>query len=406
MFKILDGREHFYQWDTDCQLIIDSKDIKEVHFCNRTDECSLVCETYTKDDLLLVDVPNILLQDDWRIKVYAYDGNRTRYDACFEVTKRSKPSDYIYTETEILDWKNHTHPEATYEGVNVSLVGITEVLGGSDYTIKDAELYGSSTTFFINYQGYAELEMVIVDNPATVQFKVDGISCFNPTTGIASYTGNINEGITIYLSAGEVYVNKFYTSYSYTSGFINGKYLEKVDDLQTSMNEVYEVLDLKAHVVHTHDLASYWNKDLTITQDMLETNETTVVADVYNNEISLVGYCKVRYSGEAEVVINITDTMGYQLRISIDGNEIYNGVPQLNDVITYKGVINDGIVINGSMVTLHFTKFATGEIVGNDGFMSGEQVKAIEELEASMGDISAALDNIIAIQEELIGGAE
>lgn len=102
MFKIYDGRDSFYQWDVDRKLIVDDATITQVHFCNRTDDCSLVCETYKEGELTLVNVPNILLQDFWRINVFAYDTNYTKFSACFNVIKRSKPEDYIYTETEVL----------------------------------------------------------------------------------------------------------------------------------------------------------------------------------------------------------------------------------------------------------------------------------------------------------------
>ncbi len=104
MFKIYDGREHFYQWDLDRKLIVEDPTIKEVHFCNRTDDCSLVCETYVEDGVTLANVPNILLQTDWKIHVYAYDGSYTKHDECYEVKSRTKPADYEYTETEILNW--------------------------------------------------------------------------------------------------------------------------------------------------------------------------------------------------------------------------------------------------------------------------------------------------------------
>ena len=104
MFKIYDGREQFYQWDVDRKLILEDAAVTEVHFCNRTDECSLVCETYQEDGLTLVNVPNVLLQNDWRINVYAYDSNYTKFSETFNVVKRSKPADYAYTETEVKTW--------------------------------------------------------------------------------------------------------------------------------------------------------------------------------------------------------------------------------------------------------------------------------------------------------------
>jgi hypothetical protein len=73
-----------------------------VHFCNRTNDCSLVCETYVEDGVTVVDVPNILLQTNWRIHAYAYDGSHTKHEDVFDVVKRTKPADYVYTETDIF----------------------------------------------------------------------------------------------------------------------------------------------------------------------------------------------------------------------------------------------------------------------------------------------------------------
>ena len=101
MFKIYDGRDKFYQWDLNRKLIIDDNSINQVHYCNKTDDCSLVCEVYEEDGARLVNVPNILLQQTWRINVYAYDKEYTKHCAKFDVVARTKPADYIYTETDI-----------------------------------------------------------------------------------------------------------------------------------------------------------------------------------------------------------------------------------------------------------------------------------------------------------------
>lgn len=104
LFSIYDGRLQFYQWDMDRKLIVEDSTITEVHFCNKTDDCSLVCETYKEGALTVVNVPNILLQDNWRINVYAYDGKATKHCATYNVVSRSKPADYVYTETETLNY--------------------------------------------------------------------------------------------------------------------------------------------------------------------------------------------------------------------------------------------------------------------------------------------------------------
>lgn len=153
MFQILDGREHFYQWDVDRKIIVLDDSIAEVHFCNRTDDCSLVCEVYNIDGIHLVDVPNILLQNDWRINVYAYDGNYTKHSQCFKVVKRSKPADYVYTETEIKRYENLEERISALEENGIP---------------SDVDLTGYATKDYVDDTAN-ELETVLRDILATIQ---------------------------------------------------------------------------------------------------------------------------------------------------------------------------------------------------------------------------------------------
>ena len=106
MFKIYDGREHFWQWDLNQKLIVEDPTINEVHFSNRTDMDSLPVEVYEENGLRLANVPNILLQEDLKIKAYAYSVDHTKHEAWFYVTTKSKPADYVYTETEVKDYNS------------------------------------------------------------------------------------------------------------------------------------------------------------------------------------------------------------------------------------------------------------------------------------------------------------
>lgn len=143
---ILDGRDSFYQWDLDRKLIVTDESIDEVHFCNRTDDCSLVCEVYQDGELRLVNVPNILLQTDWDIKVYAYDGNYTKHGAKYRVYSRTKPADYVYTETEI---KNYDELAARIDEI--------EKNGISEEVIEDAvERYLDENGINVDMTGYAK----------------------------------------------------------------------------------------------------------------------------------------------------------------------------------------------------------------------------------------------------------
>ena len=143
MFQLTDGRSCFYQWDVDRKLIVNDSSITEVHFCNRTDDCSLVCEVYEEDGKRVVNVPNILLQNDWRINVYGYDKNYTKHYDCFEVKRRSKPADYVYTETEIKNWSDLDKRVAYLEAIGgVSGGGSTEFVTKEyvDNAISEIEL--------------------------------------------------------------------------------------------------------------------------------------------------------------------------------------------------------------------------------------------------------------------------
>lgn len=150
MFTILDGRKHFYQWDIDRKLIVADKSIEEVHFSNRADGEALICATYLQGDVLLVDVPNILLQDNWRISAYAYDENHTRFEETYDVKRRSKPADYVYTETEI---KNYDDLAQRIEQI--------EENGISDEAVENAvEKYLEENDIKVDLTGYATEQYV------------------------------------------------------------------------------------------------------------------------------------------------------------------------------------------------------------------------------------------------------
>ena len=176
MFSIYDGRQKFYQWDLDRKLIVDDNTINEVHFCNRTDECSLVCEVYDLDGKRVVNVPNVLLQTDWRINVYGYDKNYTKHNEVFEVVRRSKPADYVYTETEI---KN-------YDELAERVTQIEEN-GISDEAVESAiEKYLEENDIRVDLTGYAT-EKYVDDAIAAIP-EVD-LSDYAKKTDIPSTSG-------------------------------------------------------------------------------------------------------------------------------------------------------------------------------------------------------------------------
>ena len=101
-----------YQWETGRQMRVvplRGMRIDSVHFSNYGDTEALVVKPKEENGQIIADIPNILLQDDRNIVVYsvnvAEDKVETITECVFSVRKRAKPSTYVYTETEVLNYK-------------------------------------------------------------------------------------------------------------------------------------------------------------------------------------------------------------------------------------------------------------------------------------------------------------
>lgn len=187
MFTIYDGRKEFYQWDADRKVIVDDNSITQVHFCNRTDECSLVTEVYELDGKRVADVPNILLQTAWRINVYAYDSNYTKHSDVFCVVARSKPANYIYTETEVLNYNT------LLERVNAVEENVGQIV----------DEYLKENPIDVDLTGYAT-EKYVDDAVANIEVDVD-LSGYATEKYVDDAVADVDVDLTGY--ATEEYVN-------------------------------------------------------------------------------------------------------------------------------------------------------------------------------------------------------
>jgi hypothetical protein len=162
MFTLQDGREHLYQWDLDRYLIVEDNTIDEVHFCNRTSDCSLVVEV--KDGLAAI--PNIILQDARPIRAYAYvDDKYTLVEQQFTVKSRTRPADYIYTETEVKRWEDiSAKAETAVNEAEAAASAATEAVNSVNQAIEEFQeqldsLVETETYYFRLYdasKGYGE----------------------------------------------------------------------------------------------------------------------------------------------------------------------------------------------------------------------------------------------------------
>lgn len=105
MIRILDGRSHFYQWDTGRFVVVDSS-CTVVHMRNSLATPAIPVEVHEQDGLYVAEVPPEFLQDNKDITVYAYTGTPdcgyTEEHETFEVIPKSKPADYVFTPTELI----------------------------------------------------------------------------------------------------------------------------------------------------------------------------------------------------------------------------------------------------------------------------------------------------------------
>lgn len=107
-----DQRTELWRWDTDRQIDIIlevGETANEAHFGNMIFNKALVVPIKVSGNTARADIPNILLQASQLINVYvtacSANGERTMHSAKFYVQNRPKPSDYVYTETEIRQYE-------------------------------------------------------------------------------------------------------------------------------------------------------------------------------------------------------------------------------------------------------------------------------------------------------------
>lgn len=108
-----EGRKELWQWDLGRKVRVipaEGITVDEVHFGNVFSGEALVVEPKVDETTgdIVADVPNILVTQFFRINVYAVmvipDGKITTERIMLDVEAREKPSDYVYTETEIKNY--------------------------------------------------------------------------------------------------------------------------------------------------------------------------------------------------------------------------------------------------------------------------------------------------------------
>lgn len=99
MLTLNDGRAELWQWDTGRTLSVDA-DCSQVHFSNKVFGRSIDVDVVDG----VADIPDILLQTDKDLNVWAFVGTAengyTKISKTFKINRRNKPADYVFTPTE------------------------------------------------------------------------------------------------------------------------------------------------------------------------------------------------------------------------------------------------------------------------------------------------------------------
>lgn len=341
MFKIQDGRKSFTQWDLNRKIIVEDDSITQVHFTNLLNKNALVSEVKNH----LADVPNVLLQDYGTILIYGYDGNYTKYVEAFRVVRREKPEDYIYTETEVLNYNNLLERMNNIEG------SIQQVV--TDYLRENPPK--------VDLDGYATEEYV--DNAIAAISAVDLSDYFTKEEANAKFATKEEIPSTSGLAT-EEFVN------SKVSGLASESY---VDDAVAAIPQPdLSGYALKSEIPSTAGLAT----------------EQYVNEAVSNVEVDLTGYATETYVNEAVAGIEIpeVDLSGYALKSEIPStaglatetfvNEAVAGIeiPEV-DLSGYqeKLTAGDNITIEGNVIS------ATGGSGGGSVSVDGTTIVQNED---------------------------
>ena len=146
MVTLVDG--DLYQWDTGRVVLIDPRienEVKEVHFTNKKIDFAYVAKTYSKNGNMYCAIPNILLQQYYDIYCYEVryndDGEESVSTTIFNVTKRNRPLDYVYTEPEKYTYRELEERieklEASFEEVKTT-ADEASVLANEAYTMAES----------------------------------------------------------------------------------------------------------------------------------------------------------------------------------------------------------------------------------------------------------------------------
>ena len=114
MIKLENNKSALYQWDLNMRVILTNVPVGvEVQYSNTNDnmdEYGGTAVSYSENGYVYADIPNKTLQISGIVLVYIYiqnnDKSWTEFKTEIIVLPRKKPTNYVYTETEIKTFES------------------------------------------------------------------------------------------------------------------------------------------------------------------------------------------------------------------------------------------------------------------------------------------------------------
>lgn len=411
IFKIADGRECFYQWDIDRQIIVSDPTIKEVHFCNRTDVCSLVVEVVDG----VANVPNKLLQSGFDVRVFGYDGKATMHEATFTVKARTQPTDYVYTEVEI---KRYSDLEKRIDEMEALTGEAIEDAVNSYLEENPITMDGYATEEYVNeavsnvkpdLTGYATEAYV---DEAVKNVKVDvNLDDYAKKTDIPDVSDFISEIPDEYITESELnakgYATKAELNDKANANHTHSEYAKTththstadVDGLQKALNEkatqadIDKAIELHDHrydyapiehshgdeyaaKTHTHSYNNLLDKPTIPSVEGLA-SEAYVDAAVKNAKPDLTGYATEKYVDDAIAGIEIPEAEPTDLSNYYTKEETYSKTEVDEAIAAIEIPVGPGGDVD---LSDYYTKEETDELISdinqcNTYFFNAEAVE-------------------------------
>lgn len=147
MLNLKDGRAELYQWDTGRRVTV-PEDVTQVHYALRPMGRSLAVDVISGE----AEVPDVLLQVPGKLWVWAYVGSDldgyTKQEKVFEIKRRNKPADYVFTPQE----------QKTLDEILERLKKLEESGGGVSVEIDDTlTIQGAAADAKVVGETFAEL---------------------------------------------------------------------------------------------------------------------------------------------------------------------------------------------------------------------------------------------------------